>query len=208
MNYWHYDEVKKGVISTKSENGFKYTYVNGENDTMLKAYTEDFGVIYVLAKSLRKRDGKLKAHVRKYRYTTITIVKGKERYRLTGASEIYIHHDLLMESAQLIEKYHQGEQKSNSLFNKIYNLMSLYQEQSRVIDVNTSFTNTVDTNNYRRALYFILLVDLGYIDAVSIGVSDIEEYRKLDTHDILLRVSLYKTEINSQIRRALRESML
>ncbi len=190
-------------------------YPNGENDIMLRLYTEDLGVIYALAKSLRKKDGKLKAHVRKYHYTNVTIVKGKEIYRLTGASEISYRYslplftakqkelnNLLPEAANLIEKYYQGEQKSSSLFKKIYNLMSLYTEN------NILNKNDTDTNNYRRSLYLILLIDLGYIDAMSLGVKNIEEYKNLDMHDILFRSSLYSGEINSQIRRALRESML
>ena len=181
-------------------------YPNGENDIMLRLYTEDLGVIYALAKSLRKKDGKLKAHVRKYHYTNITIVKGKEIYRLTGASEIPIvtysknekhNQSILPEAAKLIEKYYQGEQKSSSLFKKVFVLTERFST-----DINA------DLNTYRRCLYLTLLIDLGYIDAVSLGVQTIEEYKKLDIHDILFRSSLYKIEINSQIRRALRESML
>lgn len=179
-------------------------YPSGENDIMLRLYTEDLGVVYALAKSLRKRDGKLKSHLRKYHYVNVTLVKGREIYRVTGASEIShaIRQErkganLLPEASKLIEKYYQGEQKSRSLFNKIFVLIEVF-----FADISG------DINNYRRCLYLILLIELGYIDIVSLGVPNIDEYKNLDIHDILFRSSLYSGEINSQIRRAMRESML
>ncbi len=170
-------------------------YVSGEHDMSIRAYTEEFGVIMILAKSIRKRESKLKAHVRKYHYTTVTLVKGKEIWRLVGAAEIYMTRcKLLPETCKLIERLYRGDSKYGVLFDKVYNILLLSIMRGDII--------------CRSAIYAVILIDLGYIDATIFGVGDIVAYKELTTEDVLLSVAMYKDNINSHIRMALRESML
>ncbi len=201
-------------------------YIYGEHDVMIKAYTEDFGVIMVLAKSLRKRESKLKAHVRKYHYVSLTIVKGREIYRLTGATEILFNNkkqNLIAEISKLIERLYGGEIKQASLFNKIFNYIQHYHTNKSHINYHTN-KNHISYNSkepsdlegqhgagyniYRMAIYSIILIELGHMDAEVLGIGDIKEYKAMTEDVMLLNVSLYRHNINKELHRAIRESML
>ncbi len=205
-------------------------YLNNEHDVALKVYTEDFGVIMILAKSLRKKESKLKAHVRKYHYANLTLVKGREIYRLTGAVEIlhkkvtdYIKakdalinkQNLVAEVCKLIERLYGGEIKQSSLFNKIFNYISQYHKDTsydsdsldNVENPETKKVN-IDYSVYRIAIYSIILIELGYMDANVLGIKNINEYKTMNINDLLLNVSLYKNNINRELHKAIRESML
>lgn len=194
-------------------------YINGEHDSMLKVYTEDFGLIMVLAKSLRKRDSKLKAHVRKYHYANLTLVKGREIYRLTGATEI-LHkkvtddiktkdslinkQNLIAEISKLIERLYGGEIKQASLFNKIFNYINHYYNQDNNIEINSK----IEYSLYRMVIYATILIELGHMDANVLGVQDINEYKSMSIDTLLLNASLYKNNINKELHRSIKESML
>ncbi len=177
-------------------------YTSGENDVTLKVFTEEFGVIFVVAKSLKKKEGKLKAHVRKYHFTNLTLVKGKEVWRLTGASEISLNDIienkidqkvLIPEVSKLIDRLYHGSEKHVELFERIFNLVQ---------------NNKSDVNNLRRTIYASCLIELGYIDLSCLAVSNLQEYRQKSEEYLLFICSLNQSTVNSQIRRALRESML
>lgn len=174
-------------------------YVSGENDAMLRVYTEDFGVISVVAKSLRKREGKLKAHVRKYHYANLTLIRGREVWRLGGATEILIASPILPEVAKGISRFVNVEQRNSLLFVKIYNILDKFNSEDFAQET---------LQRYRALYYCMLLIDLGYMDAQVLGVSNIEEYKSLDYQDILLYIGMHKDFINKSIRLAIRESML
>lgn len=197
-------------------------YINGEHDTMLKVYTEDFGLIMVLAKSLRKREGRLKAHVRKYHYVDLTIIKGKEIYRLVGATEINLissninkKQNLIAEISKLIERLYGGEIKQASLFNKIFNYINQYHQESicdfDILHKERNYENkksNIDYSIYKIAIYSIILIELGHMDANILGIKDISEYKAMSIEDLLLNVSLYRSNINRELHKAIRESML
>ena len=176
-------------------------YTSDENDVILKVFTEEFGVIFVVAKSLKKKDGKLKAHVRKYHFTNLTVVKGKEVWRLTGASELAImlklrnadRKSLIPEIAKLIDRLYHGSEKHVELFHRVFSLIHIHDQ---------------DSNNLRRSIYLSCLIELGYIDLSCLDIASIEEFRTKSDDDLLLACNINQTTINSQIRRALRESML
>ena len=198
-------------------------YANGEHDTALKVYTEDFGLIVVLAKSLRKREGKLKAHVRKFHYANLTIIKGKEIYRLVGATEILLERkrdtslmvkftndikiknevvkkqNLIAEVSKLVERMYGGEIKQPSLFNKIFNYISHYYETEN---------NSRDYSLYRAAIYATILIELGHMDANVLGVRDINEYKNMSIEILLLNTSLYRSSISRELHKSIKESML
>ncbi len=195
-------------------------YINGEHDTMLKVYTEDFGLIMVLAKSLRKRESKLKAHVRKYHYANLTIIKGREIYRLVGATEILFtikKQNLIAEVSKLIERLYGGEVKQASLFNKIFNYINHYYQYNnhneKFDSNNKEIKNNIEVPNidysvYRVAIYSIILIELGHMDANVLGIRDINEYKTMSIDTLLLNISLYRSDINKELHKAIKESML
>ena len=195
-------------------------YANGENDVMIKAFTEEFGVINVLAKSLKKREGKLKAHVRKYHYANITLVKGREIWRLSGASEIIVRNKVIPEISKFITRLYRGEVKSDILFKKIFNFININSNNdtskiSSVDSLKSSDSNSkldidiaINTSVYKLAIYSMILIELGYMDALHLGVKNMGEYKAMAIEDLILYVSIHKDFINNQIRLAIRESML
>ena len=62
-------------------------YEQGENDLVYKVWTKDFGIIFALARSIRKVNAKLRPNTKKNDFLVMTLVKGKEVWRLTGAEE-------------------------------------------------------------------------------------------------------------------------
>jgi Recombinational DNA repair protein (RecF pathway) len=64
------------------------SYERGEADILFKVFSREFGLIFVLAKSIRKINSKLKSHIMLGRMSKITITTGREFYRLTGAEEL------------------------------------------------------------------------------------------------------------------------
>lgn len=177
-------------------------YTSDENDVILKVFTEEFGVIFVVAKSLKKKDGKLKAHVRKYHFANLTLVKGKEVWRLTGASELAMlvlnlenadRKSLIPEISKLIDRLYHGSEKHGELFHRVFNLIHTHDQ---------------DSNNLRRSIYLSCLIELGYIDLSCLDIASIEEFRMKSDEDLLIACNINQATINSQIRRALRESML
>ena len=60
----------------------------GEAGKFLLLFTKDFGMIGVMAQGIRLIKSKLRHHVQDYSYCMVSIVRGKEVWRLTGASEI------------------------------------------------------------------------------------------------------------------------
>ena len=63
-------------------------YPQDENDIVYKVWTKDFGIIFVLARSIRKLNAKLRMSIQKHRFLILTIVKGRDIWRLTGVEEI------------------------------------------------------------------------------------------------------------------------
>lgn len=60
-----------------------------ENDLFIRVFSSVFGYITIVAKGVRKAGSKLRGHIKEYGLTTLSVVKGKEMFRLTDAREIF-----------------------------------------------------------------------------------------------------------------------
>lgn len=92
---------------------------HGEAGKFLLIFTEDFGMIGALAQGIRLNQSKLRYHIQDFDYTNISIVRGKEVWRLTGAHEIenkikpnVLHIRIL----KLLKRLLHGEEKNEKLF--------------------------------------------------------------------------------------------
>ena len=63
------------------------SYDRGEHDRVYKLFTREYGMVLAHAKSIRKLESKLRAHVRPRSVALVTLVQGKEVWRLVGAEE-------------------------------------------------------------------------------------------------------------------------
>ena len=57
-----------------------------ENDALIKAFSDKFGIISIIGTSFRKESSKLKANTKEYSINKLALVRGKEFFRLTDSN--------------------------------------------------------------------------------------------------------------------------
>jgi hypothetical protein len=60
-----------------------------ENDALIKAFSDKFGIINIIATSFRKESSKLKANTKAFSINRLALVRGKEFFRLTGSDHLF-----------------------------------------------------------------------------------------------------------------------
>ncbi len=60
-----------------------------EDDMLIKAFSDKFGVIHIIATSFRKSNAKLKGNIKAFSVNKIAIVRGKEFFRLTDVHHMF-----------------------------------------------------------------------------------------------------------------------
>ena len=167
----------------------------GESGKFLLLFTSDFGMIGATAQGIRLAQSKLRYHIQDFSFTNVSIVRGKEVWRLTGAHEIVesvkpsiLHIKIL----KLLKRLLHGEEKNEKLFGIIE---TLYRSEIKEED----YDNT-------ECLIVLRVLDaLGYISNkdLSIFLSD----NSID-NEILSKVKENKKGIINTINDSLKESQL
>jgi len=166
-------------------------YETGEHDMNVKIFTRDFGMIFAKAASLR-RSIKMRSHIMPNRLTTVTLVKGKENYRLAGVSEVNKKHAALKYVREGLNRFVQGEQKQNSLYDRLISYTDLVD---------------MDENLLRLCINLDIVIRLGYLDIEQVNLSK-DEYFNNDVSYFSLRVSTNKVNCVRQLTSAIKSSML
>lgn len=171
-------------------------YERSENDFVYKVWTKDFGIIFVLAKSIRKINAKLRMNSKKNEFLNITLVKGKDIWRLTGVGYglgIYIEeNETLIKIKYLIGEIINRFLEENKSYKKLF-------ERLKSIYLDTNFQK-LEIKKIQLLIYYIVLVDTGYADAKIIGVKDLESYKKLSSSDIYVNFILNEEEIKKHTK--------
>lgn len=71
-----------------------------ENDSLIKAFSDKFGVISIIATSFRKESSKLKGNIKAFSVNKIAVVRGKEFFRLTD-----VHHKFLFSASKSLVQF-------------------------------------------------------------------------------------------------------
>lgn len=122
----------------------------GEANRIYRIFTREFGVIVATAQGVRLNTSKLRPHLMDYVFSSISLVKGKEFWRITSASEISRSKDrVYIQILTIIKRLLQGEGEHVALFD--YLKQELFKE------------NLDETN-----LMVRILLELGYIDGKEI----------------------------------------
>jgi hypothetical protein len=121
----------------------------------------------------------------------VTLVKGREVWRLVGAEQqqetsVYIH-----EITQILKRFVRGEGEHKALYDRLLQFLDI--------------APTYDEQKARLLLYFIVLVDLGYADAKSLGVKNIQEYNAFSVDDLYTHLVLSYDVVRSHITSVLQE---
>jgi DNA repair protein RecO len=93
----------------------------GEAGKTLSVFTRDFGLVMATAQGIRLERSKLRYHAQEYSFGIFSLVKGKEFWRLTSASEVFsgIDTDSLAMTARialLLRRLLRGEEAHPELF--------------------------------------------------------------------------------------------
>lgn len=170
------------------------SYDQGEHDKAYKVFTREFGLLVCQAKSVRKLESKLRAHILPRSVSLITLVQGREVWRLVGAESEVQESPYIHEVATLLKRFVRGEGVHIELYDRIISFLgstSLYDEQT-----------------VRLLLYYIVLVDLGYADAKVIGAKDIKEYIAFSVDDLYTHLLLTKGSVRKHVQEVLKEMQL
>lgn len=170
------------------------SYDNGENDRSYKLFTRDFGLIMAYARGIRKLESKLRGHILVGHLILVTIVQGKEVWRITGCEEINIESLFRNEVIKIIERFVRGGGVHKKLFDKLNYICGAAENYHE--------------SDLRLFTYFILLVDLGYADATIIGAKNIEEYKSWSVEDLYIHFVIAKDHIRKHVQMVLKDVQL
>lgn len=169
-------------------------YDQGEHDRAYKVFTREFGLIICQAKSIRKLESKLRAHMVPRSVSTLTIVQGKEVWRVVGAQQEVCTSPYIHEVVFLLKRFVRGEGAHKNLYDRL--ILFLTHSQS------------YDEQMVRLLLYYVLLVELGYADAKVIGAKDIKEYVAFSIDELYTHLLLTKTSVRTHVQAVLKEMQL
>lgn len=169
-------------------------YDNGEHDRVYKFFTYDFGMILAHGKSIRKIESKLRAHLMIGRKSLITLVAGREVWRITGATDMSERNAFLQEIISILGRLIRGEGAHKGLYKKIMTLSQVYEK--------------FDAQKVRILAYFIILVDLGYANAEVIGAKNLEEYIAWSVDDLYTHMLLNIVQVKKHIHTVMSEIQL
>lgn len=179
-------------------------YERDENDFVYKVWTKDFGIIFVLARSIRKINAKLRMNAQKREFINMTLVKGKDIWRLTGVeeskeeignSQYFSEIKLLISEA--VNRFLEEKKTYKKLFEKL-KFLTLLKNNLSIIDI----------QKMKVLIYYLVLVDTGYADAKIIGVKDIEEYKNFTMKDFYTHFFLNEKEVKDHVVFVLKHSMI
>lgn len=170
------------------------SYDQGEHDRAYKVFTREFGLLVCQAKSIRKLESKLRAHTLPRSMSLLTLVQGREVWRLVGAENEKEAPKYIHEVTALLKRFVRGEGIHKTLYDRLVNFLHI--------------ASSYDEQLARLLLYYILLVELGYADAKVIGVKSLQEYINFSIDDLYTHLLLTKKEVRNHVQEVLKEIQL
>ncbi len=177
---------------------------HGEAGKYLLLFTKDFGMLGAVAQGIRLSHSKLRYHAQDYSFSNMSLVRGKEVWRITGIKE-FTHEvesisnkenkKIYVKILQLLKRLLSGEEKNQKLFEVIEELHRFLAQGE---------------NERREFVEYVtvwrILFHLGYI-------SKKEEFAHILESDVLDEATLdevkaHKPSILKEINNALKESQL
>lgn len=169
-------------------------YPDGEDSVMVKLYTKDFGLIFAKSQSLKKSI-KLRGHLLIGRTTKVTLVQGREYFRIVGAIEMNYDKEITTYICENINRFIHGQEENTILFSSIETYLIYCMEK--------------DYNPITMKLSIILsiLYHLGYFDFKGSSISS-QDFIHMDIEERLLFITINKDKIKQLIKNSVDNSML
>ncbi len=166
-----------------------------ENDALIKAFSDKFGVINIIATSFRKESSKLKGNIKAFSVNKIAVVRGKEFFRLTD-----VHHKFLF-----------SKSKSLVQFLRIAEGLFFNDERDYFDEVNTEIYNMiihlckfiiyivksdkVDKKSYLDLVNIFFIVYIrglqGFVNKIKI-----EDMTRIEGEDLMIWFDMEKVSLN------------
>lgn len=90
---------------------------HGEANRLYHIFTRDFGVVIATAQGVRLAKSKLRGHLTEFSLASVSLVKGKEFWRLTSAQALQSNrHPLYVQILSILKRLLQGEGEHVALF--------------------------------------------------------------------------------------------
>lgn len=176
----------------------------GDANRYIDLFTRDIGFVRAVAQSVRREKSKLRYSLQPYTFGKVSLVRGRDIWRLTGAMEDFnAYHTLKTDKEKLVLLYNvatllkrllQGEGQNEYLFDTFSSFV-------KELHVTTADTKELKAMEYLTVLR--ILYSLGYVEKRD-GLYDSHDY---DTA-YLQFVREQEKEILHEINRALEQSHL
>ena len=167
----------------------------GEAGKFLLLFTKDFGMIGATAQGVRLVQSKLRYHLQDFSFSNVSVVRGKEVWRITGAYELdhKKETEVHLKVLKLLKRLLHGEEKNEKLFEIIESLYrtDIEKEKNEIVECLTVLR---------------ILNSLGYIsetDEIKIYLAG----TSLD-HELLESAAKIKVNLVKSINAALAETQL
>jgi DNA repair protein RecO (recombination protein O) len=178
----------------------------GDADKLLTIFTRDFGLITATALGIRFEKSKLRYFCQDYSFSTFSLVRGKEFWRLTSAAAA----DTAMPSsaaadvliarlAQLLRRLLHGEEENAGLFDTIQSTAYFLADASAAL-------TEEDLKALESVTVLRVLALLGYIGSDP-AIQPYLANGELSV-DLLKQAAAQRTALNQHINKALKESHL
>ena len=180
----------------------------GEANKLLTIFTQDLGLMRIAAQGVRLIKSKLRPSIQNYSFSKVSLVKGREYWRLTNAEKLISLYDKripletrkgMIRILMFLRRMTPIEIKHTDMFNLVSSLYSFILEHKLFID--THGLTSIES-----------LVTLRILDALGYGNDD-AELKKLSsgtdwTEEIILESIPLQEAIQKHIQNALENSHL
>lgn len=178
-----------------------------EANKSFSIFTKEFGMIYASAQSVRSIHSKLRAHLQDFSLVDLSLVKGKEMWRIVNASTDSFLYTSLKENKNklhlyvrilgLLRRLLHGEEKNEKLFEILLEAFDFLKSDNFSDD---------QTENFECILVLKILHNLGYVGSAERFKHFIESVEWNESF-ILAMAGIQKEAIKA-INQSLRESHL
>ncbi|MCW9054847.1 MAG: DNA repair protein RecO [Candidatus Pacebacteria bacterium] len=182
-------------------------YPVGEADSLIDIFTEDLGRVRAVARSIREEHSKLRFSLQNLSVARISLVRGKETWRIVGAESrenLYTaladdegKRELILRMVRLLRKLLAGEESNPALFRVV---------MSGIESIRTTATDSKELTDLECLIVLRILHNLGYL-AKDERTAPFLDVATIDSSIVSL-VSPMRREMIRQINTSLQESQL
>ena len=179
----------------------------GESSRYLSLLTHNLGLVRAMARSLREEKSKLRYSLQNYSHSTVSLVRGRDIWRVTGAQSKYNFYEnlrrdkrkqaMLVRITALIKRMLPNEERNDYLFSTFSEGVSFVW--------NTQLTDE-ELHFVEYLVVLRILYSLGYVPK-TIAFETLFDSTNI-THELLSRIERAQSDVLVAINRSLRESHL